>query len=873
MADDLKPLIVAVEASLTKFNKQMAMVAKTGADSAKAIDKSFTTANENIANSFTKSGQKAVVSLGQQKAAVTNLSFQLNDLASGLMSGTSPFTLMAQQGSQVAQALQSSGGGIKGLLGTIGGAAGAVLNPLSLATFAVIGLGAAAIDYFSGLISGSKLSKEELAHHEEAIRKIADAYRSVLPEFARWVDAQEAAKTAASNQAQLDASRADALKEQRTLLQQLQDVTSTASNRGAAVLDPDAAKNLEAVNAEVDAYVAKVNAGAGSTKELEAVVQDVLKAISDVAGQPGFDDLNDKAKELSKTLAKTAADTEVVKKAQEDLGNLPDPKKLAEYNDAMAKLKQIAPDAIDKQKEAFDLLLIAIEKAQTAQQRLTAEYEYGARTAKLQEQAVNEFGQTLASGTDDYKRIVGQAESGNNPGARPRPGSKSTVSGQFQFTDKTFLDTVRKFNLVPKEISDSMIMAQKNNQAFQEKAFDALTQGSINALAQAGIDTQSTLNKYALHLLGEQGGLALLRAPKDQPVSQFLSRDAISGNPGLLGGGKNAAQALAAIQAFLAKADRDSSTGGKSFQGSIQGLKDQTAELEAAAKAEGNLGTAIDDRTYKMVKAEEVTKLTADAKKDGIALDQETVAAIDATADAYARAKASNVGYKQSLDATAQAGKDSIAAQKRLAEQAARTAEQFAGMATGFVMGFISDLKSGKSATEALTDALSRLADQLLDMALNSLFKMIFSQIFGGGTGGGGGIGGLLAGILHEGGTAGSAGKTRQVSSLAFVGAPRYHTGGVAGFKPGEIPAVLQRGEVVLPRGFKGNGGGDTTTISNAIGGITIDMGSTGLVASDSQKGARFGKIVQEIIRNEMVNQSRPGGLLTQTGSAGRIGR
>ena len=35
-----------------------------------------------------------------------------------------------------------------------------------------------------------------------------------------------------------------------------------------------------------------------------------------------------------------------------------------------------------------------------------------------------------------------------------------------------------------------------------------------------------------------------------------------------------------------------------------------------------------------------------------------------------------------------------------------------------------------------------------------------------------------------------------------FAGAPRYHEGGIAGLKPGEVPAILQKGEVVLPKGM-----------------------------------------------------------------------
>lgn len=62
--------------------------------------------------------------------------------------------------------------------------------------------------------------------------------------------------------------------------------------------------------------------------------------------------------------------------------------------------------------------------------------------------------------------------------------------------------------------------------------------------------------------------------------------------------------------------------------------------------------------------------------------------------------------------------------------------------------------------------------------------------------------GGLLASLFHEGGVVGaSGGSQRLVPALAYAGAPRMHGGGLAGaLRPDEVPAILQRGEVVLSR-------------------------------------------------------------------------
>ncbi|MGI3212573.1 phage tail tape measure C-terminal domain-containing protein [Roseovarius tibetensis] len=63
-----------------------------------------------------------------------------------------------------------------------------------------------------------------------------------------------------------------------------------------------------------------------------------------------------------------------------------------------------------------------------------------------------------------------------------------------------------------------------------------------------------------------------------------------------------------------------------------------------------------------------------------------------------------------------------------------------------------------------------------------------------------GGGGSLLAGIFHSGGLVGAPALTRPVPALAFAGAPRMHDGGLAGLRHDEVPAILQRGEMVLSR-------------------------------------------------------------------------
>jgi hypothetical protein len=119
-------------------------------------------------------------------------------------------------------------------------------------------------------------------------------------------------------------------------------------------------------------------------------------------------------------------------------------------------------------------------------------------------------------------------------------------------------------------------------------------------------------------------------------------------------------------------------------------------------------------------------------------------------------------------------------------------------------------------------DAVKQLALQLAEAAIQG---SLFGQGAFGGMSKGGGVfgrligglfGGVSAGIYHSGGVVGSGGASRAISPAAFSNAPRYHEGGVAGLKSGEVPAILQKGEVVIPRGGS-LGGGSPTFAPNII--------------------------------------------------------
>ncbi|KPF47065.1 phage tail length tape measure family protein [Rhizobium sp. AAP43] len=187
--DDTARLLVSIEATQAKFAKQLASIAKDAGATATSIEGRFSRANDNAAKSFDNVGRRAVASLGSQRAAAQNLSFQLNDIATQLAGGQSPFLIAMQQGSQISQALGSAGAG--GAVSALSTAFGSMLNPVSLATFAIIALGGTAIQYFTSLLSETDKSAEALQKQAQLIQQVAKEWGDAVPALKAYADELE----------------------------------------------------------------------------------------------------------------------------------------------------------------------------------------------------------------------------------------------------------------------------------------------------------------------------------------------------------------------------------------------------------------------------------------------------------------------------------------------------------------------------------------------------------------------------------------------------------------------------------------------------------------------------------------------------------
>lgn len=177
--------------------------------------------------------------------------------------------------------------------------------------------------------------------------------------------------------------------------------------------------------------------------------------------------------------------------------------------------------------------------------------------------------------------------------------------------------------------------------------------------------------------------------------------------------------------------------------------------------------------------------------------------ALNRTAEAAKGAgKAAKGAGREAKEGAEEAVSGWQAAQDALAEYAARARSigQDIGQALVSAFGRAEEAVAEFVRTGKLNfgELVTSLIADLAKLAARRFILGPLASLLGGALGNLGG--GLFAGVFHEGGLVGMSGPGRMVPALAFAGAPRLHSGGWAGLRADEVPAILQRGERVLSR-------------------------------------------------------------------------
>ncbi|MBA5778070.1 phage tail length tape measure family protein, partial [Stappia sp. F7233] len=122
---------------------------------------------------------------------LANMQFQLQDIAVGLASGQSPFTVIAQQGSQIAQSFRQGTTVLQALRAVGQGLTTFLLNPLNLA---VVGFGLAATAasaLFSTIFDSGEDAEKRIKKQEEAVRALDEALVGTIPQLREFIKEQE----------------------------------------------------------------------------------------------------------------------------------------------------------------------------------------------------------------------------------------------------------------------------------------------------------------------------------------------------------------------------------------------------------------------------------------------------------------------------------------------------------------------------------------------------------------------------------------------------------------------------------------------------------------------------------------------------------
>lgn len=746
-AEDLARLVVSIELSQAKTEKQAAAIAKAAERAARKIDGDFASANDNVARSFERGGKRVERSLGSQRAAVSNLSFQLNDIAMGLASGTSPFTIMVQQGSQVSQALQGSGGLI-GAVKTLGGAFATMVNPVSLASFALIGLTGYAVQYFSNLKSEVPDTNELLKTHGEIIRSFDEAYGIASEGVKKYTDA---------------AKQIELLK----LKDEFGSLGSAAKDAAGDISDNILGRSVD----EFEGATQSIEQFRAALRLLDKDTPDFREfalAMSAIESSGAPDSVKALAKEVRLSAQESIALQEAIEGAQKRLDNVETSSHAVKaafvaLTSAALGLGEGGQKAIGSIAERMTGELIPA--TQQAIRELATYFQNFQKLQKMVEQRPLNTLAPLVSGGGQFLNPdqmqtfksgqAGYEAAGSSAAAQMLRGfegfiakakwdvnafrvgfGSDTTTRANGFVEKVTKDTIVSLDDAERDLSRRIVEFQSGIQ----DAIGVDTWRSLSDAQQAALTSiaynYGSLPKAIVAAIQSGGGPAV--------VAKAIA--GLSANPG---------RRKDEAQAYLSGTGTSMSEigiGGKRtpadlFQGDIAQVEKKIALLNAEYEAQAKLNPLVNDYGYAVEKARIEQQLLSEAQAAGLTITPELASKISGLAESYAKASVASEQLKTS--------------QGNLQE----TMKQSSAFGKDLLGGFISDLREGKSATEALANALNKVVDKLIEVGLNSLFDGA------GPAGGGGGIlGGLFSFLFAKNGGVYAGGKMQPMKTFARGG-------------------------------------------------------------------------------------------------------
>lgn len=252
-------------AAITATNARLSAQAQVAGSAAAGVTRINTAANQNF--------------------SAANVAAQFQDIGVTAAMGMSPLQIALQQGTQLSAVLGTQGAA--GAARTLGAALLSVVSPVSLITIGIVGLSAAAIQYFGRLMTDSDNSAEALKEQAELISGVARRWGEALPAVKAYNDelvrTKEVEDALAAAKALGNKQYADTRAEVAELTVGIVDLISQLQHAGG---DPDMIIALQRAFGDLKANVADSSASAEDARK----VQEALGTLLTETGIPSIAD-------------------------------------------------------------------------------------------------------------------------------------------------------------------------------------------------------------------------------------------------------------------------------------------------------------------------------------------------------------------------------------------------------------------------------------------------------------------------------------------------------------------------------------------------------------------------------------------------------
>lgn len=690
------------------------------------------------------------MSSSRNAAESANIAMQFQDIAVSAQMGMNPMMVALQQGTQLSAIFTQMQNPLKALPAAFA----AILHPVSLLTIGFVALSTVAIQWAMSLFSGAKDATTALEDHQKALESLLVGYGD-LKQAAD--DAVDAALRLPKGVVQSDLETS--LRAQEEQLDRIAAKSLALQDRASAAVGIGRAQGFDAGILEQLSALSSLNITINSTAEELDAATVAARELYNTTTDSVIREWADEFFQLTNQVRATQAILGSSKAALDEL-NMTDlsgmeswsdvSRELADWQDELDAAARRAAAGIQTSYQA------AILAAQGYGQAAGAANVYAGSLDRLRalipavaaaQQAQNQ----LATAQIEYDR-----------GVKALQEQQAQGLARDVFNERlTALTTT--YEQAKDAVSGLTTVQQEQDRLTTQNSIDALT-GKAAALAR--VNDQYKQQEQAILALRQTGA-------SQAEVDRLLAQNATN------------------RETALANASAEATSGGGGKKSPSDNWKNDLTNFQQRIAAQELEIELVGKSTYEIERQKAAFDLLNQAKQAGVAITPELTATINDMSAAYAQ---------------------TTVELERMQFQQQQIDQINGALQQGFADTFYSIITGSKNAGEAIGDLLGQLGKLFINQAFQMLFAPTGVGGVGFGVGGGGGLlgGKIIPGILHNGGVAGEHGYShgKAYSPAVWAGAPRYHNGGVAGLQPDEVPAILQRGETVLPRGAANDNGG-----------------------------------------------------------------